>query len=171
MAESATLTIRISEQIKKELEKAADAATQSVTDYVLRSIQLRMAGACKACGRDAGAVVMQPPAMTEAFDEWCAQHVDAEPCLFATIEPQFGPRFYCGTFQRRDVKRSHVPMTLGGVMGGREMPAVIPRHFVVMWAEGRTEINNLRDRLARQGYFDLENSLWQGGTAAPRRRG
>src|SRR5260370_39660659 len=131
MAENSTLTIRIAEDTKTELEAASVAAGQSMTDYIIMSVRRRMAAACPTCGRDGGATVMQPPGLGPAFTAWFEGLRGTRKIALATSEP-YGLRVYVGKASPNGLRDSHVEMEIN--VDGAYFTAHVARAHIVMWA-------------------------------------
>lgn len=161
MAESATLTIRIPQETKDALERAAASSHQSTTDYVLRSIDQRMAGACHACGRDGGGLVVRAPGLDVAFDDWAKTVTERgeSPDVVIVTEERTGGMIYAGSFLRPGIHDSYVTFK---VKHGRNYSNIpISRFRIVMWGDGRTG-EALRERLQHLGYADMSALLSPG---------
>jgi biotin synthase-related radical SAM superfamily protein len=155
MAETSTttLTIRIDEKLKADLEQAAKAADQSVTDYVLRAVKARMAPQCPSCGRSEQFV---SPAMSQAFTDFLAmlkkQHVQ----ISITVQEGGERRVYTGELaynvdQTAGMIFMNVKAPKGTRGGGALVP--IPKGIITGWTEERGELEYFR-RLLGLGYVD-----------------
>jgi hypothetical protein len=170
MADS-NLTFRMPEALKARLVTACERAHQTQSDFILAALTQRMDGACSACGRDAGALVTQPPGMTDAFADWLRELVPAKtsesgPVTIATQEPN-GPRVYSGTFTGDGVFPSFLylrPEEKGKPYLFDRVP--VARAYVTMWAHYQAA-DLLRTRLRNGGYFDVTAALFNSAPAAP----
>lgn len=89
MAPSTTLTIRIDEELKRDIEQAAQAEGRGMTDFLIRAAKVRMASQCPTCGRSdmPGSL---PASFTPAFDTFLAEAKDrwpTVPVLLWTVHP------------------------------------------------------------------------------------
>lgn len=71
MTETATLTIRLDETLKKRVEDMAEAEDRSTTEYVVRALKERLDVQCPSCGRSSGINTL-PVGLTPAFQKWLA---------------------------------------------------------------------------------------------------
>ena len=157
MAESPNLTIRLPEDLRERLKNAAAAVDQSPSEYSVRALRLRMAGACSTCGRDSGAHVVQAPGMTEAFDRWCRQQLEGRgesPMVVLATSESTGHRIYTGRFTAESIHDSFITIELArGVL----MP--VPRAHILMWEAGQSG-QYLRERLRMfWNYVDVNMAL------------
>src|SRR5215467_4299235 len=84
MGEMTTLTIRIDEDLKKEIERAATAETRNVTDFMIRAALARLAPQCLKCGRS-DQPGFQPPGLSPAMDEYLRQYKEQQKSAPVTI--------------------------------------------------------------------------------------
>ena len=160
MGETTTLTIRIDETLKAELEQAAKAADQSVTDYVVRAVKLRMAPQCPQCGRT------EQPVGGAAFSQQYLDFISrakAEHFAFTvTVLEGTERRAYWGQL------RYNVPQNEGMlVMMIKSAQVPIPRSLVTGWAEDDSE-GGYFQRLLGLGYAD--GNAWVLRAAGLRKR-
>jgi hypothetical protein len=170
MADS-NLTFRMPEELKTRLVTACERAHQTQSDFILAALSQRLDGACSACGRDAGALVTQPPGMTDAFAAWIRELVptgasESGPVAIATQEPN-GPRVYFGSFKGDGVFPSFLylrPEERGKPYLFDRIP--IARAYVTMWGHYQPA-DLLRTRLRNGGYFDVTAALFNSAPVAP----
>lgn len=163
MADS-NFTLRMSDGLRARLDVASKQAFQTLSDFVIQAVTNRLNGACPACGRDAGGVLVQSPGMGDAFETWLrAQAKDygsSHPVSIATQEPS-GPRVYTGRFSAEGIHDSYVslrPEEPGHTLRNPPDFIPIPRAYVVMW-ESNAAAEALRARLRNWGYQDVTAML------------
>jgi hypothetical protein len=166
MAESPTLTIRIDEDLKAKLEKAAGAADQTVTEYVARSVRQRMAGACPTCGHDGGTLVVQPPGLTKAFEDWVLGLGPGRFISIGTVGPG-GATAYYGGAAPSSLRDSFVE--IGVDAGAYALTRMIPRSEIQVWAADK-DARPLYQNLVASGYADGNQRALQQHLAATEQR-
>ncbi len=148
MAENPTLTIRIPDDVKKLLDKAAADADQSLTDYVVRAIKLRIDAGCPRCGRDGNATAMQSPGMSEAFTKFMANaNVRGKRVLILVESPRGGRHFFDGAITMNFSNESVVAISRRG-----DRPLIIPRRDVVGWYDQPALHNKMAMALTHSGW-------------------
>jgi len=159
VADSVNLTIRIGEDVRAAVEKAALASGQTTTEFLLHAAKLRMAAACTGCGRDLSGPPTVLPGMTDCFARWCttvtAERGTSPRVVLATNERDVR-RVYTGTFDLECVHDTYVSL----YMGKAKQLVPVPRAYLVMW-EQQIAGDSLRSRLVRDGYIDMLNAFEQ----------
>ena len=145
MGEMTTLTIRIDEDLKREIERAATAETRNVTDFMIRAALARLAPQCPACGRSDQPGFL-PPGLSPAMDDYLRRYKEQQsspPITITTLEYGTRPTVYWVRI-RKDVP--HEGMLMVSVLFGdwrhgdmfveRTTLAIpIPRGFITGWCE------------------------------------
>lgn len=163
MADS-NLTIRIPEALKARLLTACERSFQTQSDFIQAAISQRIDGQCQACGRDGGAVVMQPAGMTDAFERWARELTptatsDSGPVTIATQEAG-GAQLYHGSFLGSGLHPSFLylrPEQPGKPYLFDRIP--IARVHITMWAH-HEGADTLRTRLRARAHFDVTAALF-----------
>src|SRR5688572_7372664 len=158
------LTIRVPEALKSRLLTACERSFQTQSDFIQAAISQRIAGQCPACGRDGGAVLMQPAGMTEAFERWAraltpTETSDSGPVTIATQEAA-GAQLYFGSFLGGGLHPSFLylrPEQPGKPYLFDRIP--IARVHITMWAH-HAAADLLRARLRGRAHFDVTAALF-----------
>lgn len=169
LSESVTLTIRISDELKADLESAARSADQSVTDYVTRSVKQRMVGQCSVCGRSDVLGTAFGIAFTDFIKNDGDTHRHFIPVIISTIEG--GDR---RVFRGRIL--AHQPQDEGMLflvitddrIGRQQLETAIPRGLIVGWAHDQDgkHFQSMLDL----GYADGNAWVIRGRAVSQRRR-
>jgi hypothetical protein len=155
MAEGTTLTIRIDESLKKELEEAARTADRSVTEFVVRAIKQQLAHECMHCGRsDRPVSIGVSPAYVDFFR---TLHADQNLRLVTVTAEGLEPRVYWGRLEKLrswDIEKDGLLRLLIAADAARhhEYAATIPRGVISGWREDPK--GDLYQNLIRLGYRD-----------------
>jgi len=146
MPESTTLMIRMTEEFKTLLERAAQAADQTVTEYVSRALKARMAPQCGTCGRSEHLI---GAAFTPAYEKFVAANKGMSPVTISALE---------GTERRayRGRIRFDVPQDEGMLFLFIDHPnaaphTAIPRGLITGWAN---DTGDHFDELLNLGYVN-----------------
>ncbi|MBN2559488.1 MAG: DUF1778 domain-containing protein [Phycisphaerae bacterium] len=166
MPEASTLTIRIDSDLKEELEAAAKAADQSVTEFVVRSVKERMAGSCPACGRDGGGRTTLSPGLTSTFADWVTGLRASCKVAIATAGPE-GHRVFVGTTGPNGLHDSHLDLEVRA--GPYCVDLKVARSSIVMWARDQ-EADKLHRSLVPFDYVDGNHLVRMKLAAAEGRR-
>src|SRR6185503_6288558 len=147
MGDMTTLTIRIDEDLKREIERAATAETRNVTDFMIRAAMARLAPQCPACGRS-DQPGFQPPGLSPAMDDYLRQYKErgsAAPVTITTLEHNTRPTVYWVRIRNDEPHEGMVMVWVlfGEWRGGRgdmfvergTLPIPIPRGFITGWRE------------------------------------
>lgn len=136
MAET-TLTIRIDETLKEDLNKAAAAEDRSTTELVTRLVKMHVAKQCLTCGRSDRPVVV-PAGLTPVFDGFIESRKANKNYTRVTITVLEGPSSvtYWG-------RLDHLITTTGMVVlllqltpdAMQEFQVAIPRGIITGWEE------------------------------------
>ncbi len=146
MAESATLTIRMTEEFKGTLEKAAQAADQSITEYVTRALKVRMAAQCGTCGRSDHAI---GAGFTQAYEKFVERNTAKDPVTISVLDGA-ERRVYRGRI-RHDAPNDEGMLFLSINHPVATAHAAIPRGLITGWANDSGQ--HFRD-LLDLGYMD-----------------
>lgn len=167
------VTIRVDDELKRNLEAAAAADQRSLTDFLLHAAKRRMASQCPACGRSdtPGAV---PPGLTSAFDGFLEDVRKKEnqwiPILLTTSEGTAG-RAYYGILKPDDDHRYgmvtltfQVPVRAHFGAGTLHLECIIPRGVVTGWRYDQQ--GTVRRKLIDNGYEDGNGVVLRANAAA-----
>ena len=146
MGEMTTLTIRIDEDLKREIERAATAETRNVTDFMIRAALARLAPQCPTCGRS-DQPGFQPPGLSTAMDDYLRRYKDqasAAPVTITTLDHGRPTAYWVRI--RNDEPHEGMLMVwvlFGEWRGSRgdmfaersAFPIPIPRGFITGWRE------------------------------------
>lgn len=161
MADTATLTIRLDEQLKQRLERMAAAEDRSVSEYVVRAIKERLDVQCGACGRSSGTSVL-PIALTQPFETLLKEARENRNPFFITTVEAGQKVVYWGFYRSSNLSQAgtgSVPMNLylQEQASDRTFATSIPFGVITGWGwdhmEG-TEYHHLCDL----GYVDGNES-------------
>ena len=149
MGETTTLTIRIDEDLKADLERAARAGDQSVTDYVIRAVKARMLPECGTCGRSSEHFV--GAGLTPAFRTFLATWKKEKTQNTVTVLEGSERRAYTGNLHNVDQGDGMIFMTVKGGQSAVLVP--IPIAIITGWTQEIREDDCFRALLAL-GYVD-----------------
>ena len=182
MGEMTTLTIRIDEDLKREIERAATAETRSVTDYMIRAALARLTPQCLTCGRSDQSVAL-PPGLSPAMDAFLREYKErqsAAPVAISTLDHGARQTAYWVRI-RNDVPHEGMLMVwvlLGGWRNDlfREegvIPIPIPRGAITGWQEdgSQTVYRSLTALGYASGNDQLVNAIRMHQPAPPPKRG
>ncbi len=138
MATSTTLTIRIDEDLKREIEQAAQADDRNMTDFLVRAAKVRMAAQSLTHGRPdvlgtlpAGFTPQFDAFILEARDKWAQVQI-----LLMTADPA-GATVYRGRLKAdnewRD-RRGFVVLNAEDSFDIFTLTIPVPRGLVVGWS-------------------------------------
>jgi hypothetical protein len=169
MGEMTTLTIRIDEDLKAAIERAATAETRNVTDFMIRAALARLAPQCLTCGRS-DQPGFAPPGLSAAMDDYLQRHKEqqsAAPTTITTLGPGSRPTVYWARI-RNDTPHEGMLMVwvlFGAWRGelfaahGNPIPIAIPRGFVTGWREDASA--QWYHNFVAQGYASGNDQLQQ----------
>lgn len=169
MGEMTTLTIRIDEDLKASIERAATAETRNVTDFMIRAALARLAPQCPTCGRS-DQPGFSPPGLSAAMDAYLQRYKEqqsAAPTTITTFAPGSRPTVYW-TRIRNDTPHEGMLMVwvLFGSWQGElfaehstPIPIAIPRGFVTGWREDPSA--HWYNNFIAQGYASGNEQLMQ----------
>ena len=147
MGDMTTLTIRIDEDLKAAIERAATAETRNVTDFVIRAAMARLAPQCPSCGRSDQSG-FQPPGLSPAMDDYLRRYREqqsAAPVAITTLEHGTRPTVYWARIRNDEPHEGMVMVSVlfGEWRGSRgdlfversTLSIPIPRGFITGWRE------------------------------------
>lgn len=139
MGEMTTLTIRIDEDLKREIERAATAETRNVTDFMIRAALARLAPQCLTCGRS-DQPGFQPPGLSPAMDDYLRRQTGDAFSTITTLEHGSRQTVYWARI-RNDTAHEGMLMLLVPVDDRRaresdprsRIPIPLPRGIITGW--------------------------------------
>lgn len=140
MGETTTLTIRIDEDLKKQLEQAATADDRSVTEFVVRAVKARIAPQCSQCGRSEQPVLSV--GLSPQFDAFLDAKKKQKGAWWMTVTILEGNerRVYWGRVNPREEPEGFLPFLLRVnpdplAPPMPELPVAIPRGIITGWQQ------------------------------------
>lgn len=160
MAET-TLTIRIDEALKEDLNKAAAAEDRSTTELVTRLVKMHIAKQCRTCGRSDHPAVA-PAGLTPAFENFIESRKAKQNYTRVTITVLEGASSvtYWGRIDHLITTTGMIVLCLQLAQHPmQEFPVAIPRGIITGWEEDHDARFHLT--YVGQGYIDGNARLVQ----------
>lgn len=156
MGSSTTITIRLDEDLKREIEKAAQADDRNMTDFLLRAAKARMASQCASCGRSDTPSAL-PPGFTPAFDAFLAEIRDKWPrtpilLMTAGAGQAIVHRGLLKLRNEYEDARGFVVLWVEGIYRDMPLTVPVPRGTIIGWSFDQD--GGQYERLTELGYLD-----------------